>query len=94
MEFLANHQANLSASIESLREISARHEAEPMAHGGQIEKMADVVVSLTHIVEEQGRRMEEQGRRMEEQGRRTDERLNALINTVERHISDGRHRKN
>ncbi len=87
MEFLASHQANLSASIESLREISARHEAEIMAHTGQIEKMADVVVSLAHIVEEQGRRMEEQGRR-------TDERLNALINTVERHISDGRHHKN
>ena len=90
LEFLANHQAQLSASqaeltasqarlsasLETLREISVRHEAEIEAHSTQIAKMADVVVSLAHIVEEQGRR--------------SDERLTALINTVERHISNHR----
>ncbi len=98
MEFLASHQAQLSTSVEALREVSARHEAEITAHTAQIDKLVDVVASLARITEEQGRRMEEQGRRMEEQsrrmeeqGRRTDERLNALINLVERHISNHRH---
>ncbi len=94
MEFLASHQAQLSASLETLREVSARHDA-------QIVKLIDGVASLAHVVEEQGRHMEEQFRRTDEQFRRTDEqlrrtdeRLNALINTVERHNSDGRHGQN
>ncbi len=84
IEFLASHQAKLSSSVEGLREISARHEAEIATHTGQIEKLVDVVASLARIVEEQGRHFEEQGRS-------TDQRLNALINTVERHISGGNH---
>ncbi len=87
MEFLASHQAQLSSSLESLREISVRHEAEIAAHGDQIMKLHDVVVSLGHV-------LEEQARRTDEQFRRTDERLNALILTVERHISDPRHGRN
>ncbi len=91
IEFLASHQAHLSASLETLREVSARHDV-------QIVKLTDVVVSLARIVEEQGKRTEEHFRRTDEHFRRTeeqllrtDERLNALINTVERHISQGRH---
>ncbi len=83
LEFLANHQAQLSTSLEALRDIVARHDSQIAQHSTQIVQLADIVVSLARVVEEQGRRMEEQGRR-------TDERLNALINTVERYISNGR----
>lgn len=97
LEFLATHQAQLSVSLETLRDVVARHDS-------QIVHLTDVVVSLAHIVEEQGRRFEQQGQRMDEgfarlteaqrrtdeQGRRTDERLNALINVVERYFSNGR----
>ena len=90
LEFLATHQAQLSASLETLRDSVARHDV-------QIVQLADVVVNLTHIVEEQGRRMDEGFARLTEaqlrtdqQGRRTDERLNALINVVERYFSNGR----
>ena len=89
-EFLAAHQAQLSASLETLRDSVARHDV-------QIVQLADVVVNLTHIVEEQGRRMDEGFARLTEaqlrtdqQGRRTDERLNTLINVVERYFSNGR----
>ena len=89
LEFLASNQAQLTTSVENLRDVAARH-------NDQIVKLTDVVSSLARIAEEQGRQMqeqgrriEEQGRRMEEQGRRTDERLNALINVVERYFSDG-----
>ncbi len=77
LEFLANHQAQLSADI--------------AAHSDQIAKLSDVVVSLAHIVEQHEQRMEEEYRRTEEQFRRTDERLNILVNTVDRHISNHRH---
>jgi septal ring factor EnvC (AmiA/AmiB activator) len=89
LEFLATHQAQLSASLETLREIAASHESDIAAHSAQIVRLADVVTSLAHVVEEQGRRMEEQAQRMEQQGRRTDERLNVLINIVERYFSNG-----
>ena len=75
LEFLAANQAQLSSSVETLRDVAVRHD-------GQIIQLADVVSSLVRIVEKQGQRMEEQGRR-------TDERLNTLINVVERYFSNG-----
>jgi chromosome segregation ATPase len=90
LEFLAESQGRLFTSIEKHDAEIALHSAQLAEqsaqiaqHHTQIVKLTDVVMSLAHIVEEQGRRMEKQGQR-------TDERLNALINTVERYISNGR----
>ena len=76
LEFLANHQAQLSADIENLKQIAATHTT-------QIGQLADTVLSLVRV-------FEEQNRRTEERFRATDERLNALIGVVERHFSNGR----
>ena len=91
IEFLANHQAQLSADIENLKQIAATHST-------QIGQLADTMLSLVHIVEEQGQRMEERFlavdelfRATDERLRATDERLNALIGVVERYFSNGRH---
>ncbi len=82
LEFLATHQAQLSASLETLREVSTRHDT-------QITRLVDVAGSLVRIGEEQGRRMEEGFAKLTESQRRTNERLNALINAVERYFSNG-----
>ena len=98
IEFLANHQAQLSADIENLKQIAATHTT-------QIGRLADTVLSLVHVVEEQSRRSEERFRAIDERFRATDElfratderlratdeRLNTLIGVVERYFSNGRH---
>ena len=90
LEFLANnqaklsgqqgqfsvHQEQLSADIENLKQITATHTT-------QIGQLAETMLSLAHIVEEQGRQTDERFRA-------TDERLNALIGVVERYFSNGR----
>ena len=97
LEFLANNQAQLStqqaqlstqqakqsADIENLKQIAATHTT-------QIVQLADTVLSLAHIVEEEGRRTEERFREVASTQARTDERLNALIGVVERYFSNGR----
>ena len=75
LEFLANHQARLSEDIENLKQIAATHTT-------QIGQLADTVLSLVRV-------FEEQNRRTEERFRATDERLNALIGVVERYFSNG-----
>jgi hypothetical protein len=89
LEFLASNQAHLSSSqaqlslsqeqlwssVQGLRDVAARHDA-------QIFQLTDVVSSLARITEEQGRRIQEQAQR-------TDERMNTLVRMIERHLSDG-----
>ncbi|MBI4472346.1 MAG: hypothetical protein HY646_06735 [Acidobacteria bacterium] len=104
MEFLANNQAQLSAQqaqfsaqeaqfsarqaqfsedLEKLKEITGTHTS-------QIVQLADTVLSLVRIVEEQGRRTEERFREVAAAQVRTDDRLNTLIGVVERFFSDGK----
>jgi ABC-type transporter Mla subunit MlaD len=52
----------------------------------KVDRTADSVVALLAIAEVHEREITALG----ERGRETDERLNALINTVERYISEGR----
>ena len=73
----------IETQLEQLSASVARHDT-------QIIRLTDVVLSLAHVVEEQGRRMDEGFARLTEAQRRTDERLNALINVVERYFSNGR----
>ena len=97
LEFLATHQAQLTVSVEALREAAARQE-------GQIAQLTDVLVRLVRVVEDEGRRTDERisllteaQRRTDERigllteaQRHTDERINSLISVVDRYFSDGR----
>jgi phage-related minor tail protein len=91
LEFLARHQAELSADI-------AKHSERIDKLAEQTAQVEQFLLRLGGIVEEQGRLFEEQTRRHDERldrlaeaQLRTDERLNALIAVVERYFSNGRH---
>lgn len=98
MEFLANNQAQLSAQQAQLSAQQAQFSKDldklkgiADTHSTQIVQLADTLLSLARIVEEQGRRTEDRFREVAEGQARTDERLNALIAVVDRFFSDGRH---
>ena len=89
LEFLATNQAQLSASVETLRDVASRHDDQIAENFTQIGSLRDLLLRLGRIVEEQGRRMDEGFARLTEAQQRTDERLNTLINVVERYFSNG-----
>ncbi len=89
LEFLTNHQAQLYASLETLRDVAARHDtqisqlAETAArHDSQIVQLHDVASSLVRIIEDLGRRTDE---RLNDLAGK----LNTLVNVVERYFSNG-----
>ncbi len=64
-------------------------------------ELTDLTLRIGRIVEEQGRRSEASGRETDERIRalaeaqmRTEDRLNTVINVVERYFSNGRHPQN
>jgi hypothetical protein len=87
MEFIVEQQAQFAADIQSMREVQAR-DAKLLKDG--LIGLADIVGHLARaqdaLVDAQTR-TEESLKRLTEAGARTDERLNNLINIVERHIS-------
>jgi len=94
MEFLAQHQAQLAADLESLKDIVRNHSAQIAEHSTQIGQIGDFIRRIGRIVEEQARladermkRTDERMARTDERMARTDERLNALITMIERYIS-------
>jgi len=90
MEFIVNQQAQASAKIDALSE--AQKEANKAAEerwkrsDERWERTEEGIRNLLAIAEIHEREITALG----ENGRATDERLNALINTVERQISEGR----
>ncbi|HYK88410.1 MAG TPA: hypothetical protein VE398_06550 [Acidobacteriota bacterium] len=78
LEFLAAGQAQHDARM---AEISGQL----AVNSGQIGQLSDLTLRIGRIVEEQARRMDA----LAESQRRTDERLNTLINVVERYFSNG-----
>ncbi len=96
LEFLTTHQAQLYASLETLRDVSTRLTETAARHDGQIVQLHDVAASLVRIIEDLGRRTDERINLLVESQRRTDERLgdlteklNTLVNVVERYFSNG-----
>ena len=104
MEFIVNQQAQASAKIDGLSEAhkEAQKEAQKAAEEQRVEnerrwkrlddrweRTEEGIRSLLSIAEIHERDISMLG----ENGRATDERLNALINTVERQISEGRNGK-
>ena len=94
MDFLAASQAQHDARMaeisktldqnsrqiaENSRQI-AENSRKIAENSRQISQLADFILRIGRIVEEQG-----------EQARRTDDRLNTLINVVDRYFSNGRH---
>lgn len=57
----------------------------------QIGELMNLTLRIGHVVEEQGRQTDEQLKALTQSQKRTDDRLNILINVVERYFSDGRH---
>lgn len=86
MEFIVSQQAQLTATVGTLAEAQARLTAtvERLAErveavSAKVDRNAESATALLAIVEIHDREI-----------KKTDERLNALISTVERHISEGR----
>ncbi len=64
IEFLAANQAQLSASLETLREVSLRHDARldhlaeaAIQHDEQLGRLMDISPSLVRVMEKHGRRL-------------------------------------
>src|ERR1044071_5377184 len=80
---LARTVESLSGTVESLSGTVEKQ-------SGKVDRTADSVTALLAIAEIHEREITELRQTQAEAQSRTDERLNALINTVERHISEGR----
>ena len=82
MEFLAQHQAQLAADLESLKDIVRNHSAQIAEHSAQIAKhsaqigqIGDFIMRIGRIVEEQARLADERMARTDERMARTDEHM-------------------
>jgi vacuolar-type H+-ATPase subunit I/STV1 len=96
MEFIVNQQAQSGAKIVALAEAQARNTEGIRAllsiaeiHEREINTIGQQVSSLSQEISNVGLEI----RNLSETTRATDERLNALINVVERQISEGRNGK-
>ena len=100
MEFIVNQQAQASARIDALSE--AQKEAHQAAEERwkrsderweRTEEGIRALLAIAQIHEGEIATLGQKIAEVNENGRATDERLNALINTVERQISEGRNGK-
>jgi hypothetical protein len=88
-EFIVQQQAQSSAKIDSLVMAQERNEKK----WERTEEGIRALLSIAEIHEREIVTLGEKIAAVSENGRATDERLNVLINTVERHISEGRNGK-
>jgi|ERR1044072_3361399 ABC-type transporter Mla subunit MlaD len=96
MAFIIEQQAQLTATVGRLSEKVDRNADSATALLAIAEIQATEIRDLTESTKdlrESTQALADRQREFEERGRRTDERLNALINIVERHISEGRNGK-
>jgi restriction endonuclease S subunit len=107
MEFIVNQQAQASAKIDALLEAqreALKADEERRLQSAERWKRSDerwerteegirALLSIAEIHEREIATLGEKIAAVSENGRATDERLNALINTVERQISEGRNGK-
>ncbi|MDQ1590232.1 MAG: hypothetical protein QOG71_859 [Pyrinomonadaceae bacterium] len=96
MRFILEQQAQLTVSMGQLTERVDKLSGTVEQLSEKVNRTADSVAALLTIAEIHEREIEalkESVSAVDERGRDTDERLNALINTVERYISERRNRK-
>jgi methyl-accepting chemotaxis protein len=93
MRFILEQQAQLTATVGSLSETVGRISETVERLSEKVDRTADGISSLLAIAEIHEREiseLRESVSAVDVRGRETDERLNALINTVERYISERR----
>jgi uncharacterized protein (UPF0335 family) len=104
LEFLAvsaqSHDSQLAETAKLLAEcakLNAENSSRITENSKQIAEnsikigqLADFILRIGRLAEAQDSRMDKAFARIAEAQARTDERLNALINTVERYLSNGR----
>jgi len=93
MEFILNQQAQASAKIDALADAQKESQSRFDERWGRTEEGIRALLSIAEIHEREIATLGEKIAQVSENGRATDERLNALINTVERQISEGRNGK-
>jgi phage shock protein A len=103
MQFIVEQQAQLTVTVGNLSETMGRLSETVGRLSEKVDRTADGISSLLVIAEIHDREigelresvnaMRESVTAVDVRGRETDERLNALINTVERYISERRNGK-
>jgi chromosome segregation ATPase len=96
MEFIVNQQARAAAKIEALADAQKAADERWTRSEERWTRTEEGIRALLSIAEIHEREIATLGQNIaevSENGRATDERLNVLINTVERHISEGRNGK-
>jgi len=92
IEFLAANQAQHAAQMAANSKQIEENRKLIEENSKQIGQVVDLTLRIGRIVEEQARRMDDWDERLKalaESQARTDERLNTLINVVERYFSNG-----
>ncbi len=91
--FILEQQAHTTAKLDSLIETvgTLSHTVDKLS--AKVDRTAESVTALLAIAEIHERELTELRQTQAEAQSRTDERLNALINTVARHISEGHNGK-
>jgi hypothetical protein len=84
MEFILEQQAKFAVDIQQLRESQARLEAAQERTDGMVRNLVDVCMSLANHVEESDRRVDRFIAATEERSKEADQRLNALIDIVDK----------
>lgn len=89
MDFIVEQQAQTSAKIDALTKTQNRAEE----RWSRTEEGIRALLSIAEVHEKEIQANTQQILSLGETTKATDERLNALINVVERHISNGRNGK-
>jgi hypothetical protein len=96
MAFILEQQAQTASTVTQIHTTMARLTERLDRLTERTDRNAEGITALLAIAEMHEREITENREaqaRADERGRQTDERLNALINTVERYITEGRNGK-
>lgn len=88
-EFIVNQQAQFYTDLRKLEEQTQRNSEHIQRNGEQIQRNSEQVGQVTDLLLRTGRIVEELELRNDERSKRLDERLNILIDVVERYFSNG-----
>src|SRR6266516_7522183 len=96
MQFILEQQAQTSLNLQKLEEAHSKAESRISRLEGAVVGVVNLIDRLTNAQERTDASVNELATRMNELAdsqKRTDDRLNILINSVERYISEGRNGK-
>ena len=90
MEFIVRHQAQFSADLERMREVQVQYEREWRERWTHTETGIRSLLAIAEIHEREIGELREAQAQTDEQMKDTDDRLNALIDIVDRDIGERR----